>query len=184
MSDMISRADAIAAIRKQIGYGDEPWMNGNNSAIAACVAIIRALSAAHVAVKPLEWVDFHDRGAKAQAWNDANYMIQKWIDGRWEISASYPGYSTSIYGVDRFHPTLASAKAAAQADHEARIRSALTAAPAPDPAQIRADAMREAARTVWSEYDEKDASYWGESHGDIARREKARAILAKLKGGA
>lgn len=55
-------------------------------------------------------------------------------------------------------------------------------------ANARADqawdaALVEAARTVWSEYDEKDASYWGESHGDIARREKARAILAKLKGG-
>lgn len=84
----------------------------------------KLIPADEVAVKPLEWVDFADRGAKAQAWNDANYMIQKWSDGRWEISASYPGYSTSIYGMDRFHPTLEAAKAAAQADYDARIMAA------------------------------------------------------------
>lgn len=51
--DLISRAEAIAEIRKQIGKGDEPWMNGNNSAIAACVATIRALPTYEVVVKPL-----------------------------------------------------------------------------------------------------------------------------------
>jgi hypothetical protein len=88
-----------------------------------------------VKVKPLVWADFHDRGAKAQAWNEANYMIQKWIDGRWEISASYPGYSTSIYGTDRFYPTIEAAKGAAQADYEASARAALQ----PDPDARQAD---------------------------------------------
>ena len=88
-----------------------------------------AALAGAVKVKPLVWVDFHDRGAKAHAWNEANYMIQKWSDGRWEISASYPGYSTSIYGTDRFYPTIEAAKAAAQADYDARILAAIQ----PDP---------------------------------------------------
>ena len=85
-------------------------------------------------VKPLVWQDFSDRGAKAQAWNEANYMIQRWSDKRWEISASYPGYSTFIEETDRFYPTLAVAKAAAQADYEARILAALE--PAPDVAEL------------------------------------------------
>lgn len=81
-----------------------------------------------IKIKPLVWVDFPDRGAKAQAWNEANYMIQRWSDGRWELSASYPGYGDSIYGIDRFYSTLEAAKAAAQADYEARVYAALAAA--------------------------------------------------------
>lgn len=76
-------------------------------------------------VKPLVWVDFDGRGAKASAWLQANYMISRWSDGQFELSASYPGYSSGIDGAAMFHPTLEDAKAAAQADHEARILSAL-----------------------------------------------------------
>ena len=97
-----------------------------------------ALPAVQVTVKPLEWVDFADRGAKAQAWNYANYTLQKWSDGRWELGASYSGYTTSIYGIDRFYPTIEAAKAAAQADYEARIRSAMTVTPAPDAPELAA----------------------------------------------
>jgi hypothetical protein len=84
-----------------------------------------------VRVKPLVWIDFEGKGAKAPAWNEANYMIQLWSDGRYEISASYPGYSTFIEGTDRWYDTLDAAKAAAQADYERRIITALdTPAPA------------------------------------------------------
>lgn len=76
-------------------------------------------------VKPLVWVDFGNYGSKADAWLDANYIIQKWSDGRWEITAGYPGYVTGIFGIDRFHPALDDAKAAAQADYTARILAAL-----------------------------------------------------------
>ena len=103
--------------------------------IARLTAERDAALAKAVKVKPLVWVDFHDRGAKAHAWNEANYMIQKWSDGRWEISASYPGYSTSIYGTDRFYPTIEAAQAAAQADYEARYLAALQ----PDPEARQAD---------------------------------------------
>ena len=104
--------------------------------VARLTAERDAAMAGAVKVKPLVWVDFHDRGAKAHAWNEANYMIQKWSDGRWEISASYPGYSTSIYGTDRFYPTLDAAKSAAQADYEARILAAIQ----PDP-EARQEAL-------------------------------------------
>ena len=121
-----------------VGYdiGTAPDENGgwvhwtDHEAIVARLTAERdAALAGAVKVKPLVWVDFHDRGAKAHAWNEANYMIQKWSDGRWEISASYPGYSTSIYGTDRFYPTIEAAKAAAQADYDARILAAIQ----PDP---------------------------------------------------
>lgn len=139
-NDLIRRGDAIAVIVKAqtasctcLTKTDDPSWHRDGCKyrvlrdVEAMIAHVQpvAIPAAEVAVKPLEWVDFADRGAKAQAWNDANYMIQKWSDGRWEISASYPGYSTSIYGMDRFHPTLEAAKAAAQADYDARIMADL-----------------------------------------------------------
>lgn len=104
-------------------------------------------------VKPLEWQDFEGRGAKAQAWLQANYMIQKWSDGRYEISASHPGYSTFIEGMDRFYPTLEAAKAAAQANYEARILAALRAMPA--------DPVAEAARAATEEMNTPQrAAFW------------------------
>lgn len=84
------------------------------------------MEATTVKVKPLEWeYFFYASGAKAQVWNGANYLITKSWDGRYEVSASYPGYSAGIQGIERFHPTLDAAKAAAQADYEARILSAI-----------------------------------------------------------
>lgn len=110
---------------------------------------IRALPVAEpapvaVKVKPLEWVDFEDRGAKAQAWGEANYLIQRWSDGRYELSASYPGYGTGVPETDRFFSSLAAAKDAANADNEARVLSQIDAVPA---ARVRAElaALREAA---------------------------------------
>lgn len=78
-----------------------------------------------VRVKPLEWQDFDDYGAKASAFYQANYMISEWRGrGEFEVSLSYPGYQAGFDGV-RFHPTIEAAKAAAQADYEARILSAI-----------------------------------------------------------
>lgn len=43
-NDMIRRGDALAEIRKQVGEDkDCDWTRGNNSAIASCSAILRAL---------------------------------------------------------------------------------------------------------------------------------------------
>jgi len=86
---------------------------------------VEALEGCGVQVKALEWEDFEGLGAKASGFYQANYLIQKWSgEGRFEVAMSYPGYQTGYDG-PRWHPTLESAKAAAQADYEARILSAL-----------------------------------------------------------
>ena len=92
-------------------------------------------------VRPLIWEDFEGFGARASAYYQANYLIQKWR-GRdeFEVSMSYPGHQTGYDG-PRWHSTLEAAKAAAQADYTARILAALE----PDPAAIREAALREAA---------------------------------------
>ena len=83
-----------------------------------------ALPARGVGVRCLVWEDFDGLGAKASAFYQANYLIQWWKgEGRYEVALSYPGYQTGYDGV-RWHDTLEAAKAAAQADYEARILSA------------------------------------------------------------
>jgi hypothetical protein len=75
-------------------------------------------------VKPLDWEDFEGRGAKAQAFCHASYLIQRWSGrGQFEVSHSYPGYQTAI-DHERFNDTLEAAKAAAQADYARRILEA------------------------------------------------------------
>ena len=171
MSDMIDRDAAIAAANDAVlKYLTEDFETPPEAYIRDA---IRAIPAVQVAVKPLEWEHYLSDGIlTARAYGHIYRIIPK-ADGGFFVPELLPLH----------FPNQDAAKAAVQSTHERHIAHLLTAAPAPDPAQIRADALREAARTVWSEYDEKDASYWGESHGDIARREKARAILAKLKGG-
>jgi len=78
-----------------------------------------------VRVKPLEWTDFDDRGARASAFLNSSYLIQMWRGrGEFEVSVSVPGYQSAFDG-KRFHTTIDDAKAAAQADYEARILSAI-----------------------------------------------------------
>jgi len=43
MTDLIPRDAAIMAIIKQIGEGTEQWVQGNNSAVYACRASLRAI---------------------------------------------------------------------------------------------------------------------------------------------
>jgi hypothetical protein len=96
---------------------------------AAEAALATALAAqpapVTVHVKPLVWEDFDGRGAKASAYYQANYLIQFWkSEGKFEVALSFPGYQTGYDG-ERWHPTIEAAKAAAQADYEARILAAL-----------------------------------------------------------
>lgn len=121
--DLIRRGDAR---RVMLAYASSYSAQEAETAIAALPAVT-------VRVKPLVWEDFGDWGAKASAYYQANYLIQFW-KGReqFEVALSYPGYQTGFDG-DRWHHTLDAAKAAAQADYEARILAALdTPAPAPD----------------------------------------------------
>ena len=76
-------------------------------------------------VKALVWQDFDGQGAKASGFYQANYLIALWRGkGKFEVSMSYPGYQTGFDG-ERWHDTIEAAKAAAQADYEARILAAL-----------------------------------------------------------
>jgi len=72
------------------------------------------------AIKPLAWDDFDGRGAKAKVFYDASYLITKWSTGKFELAVSYPGHQ-AIFAGPQFYDTLDAAKAAAQADYEARI---------------------------------------------------------------
>ena len=83
---------------------------------------IAALPAAEVSVKPLEWVYDEMRGVwSAQDGFGRHYTVS---DSQW-----FHGSLSEFIWVDGGDEA---AKAAAQADYEARIRSALTAQPSPD----------------------------------------------------
>jgi hypothetical protein len=78
-------------------------------------------------VKPLVWKDIHYGGAKASAWFAASYLIHpSYMDeGCYELSASYPGCEIGILSFGRIHPSMESAKAAAQADYNMRMSSSI-----------------------------------------------------------
>lgn len=125
MTDLIRKTDALAACEPK-DYDHEHHRQAKVSIHNA----IAALPAVKHGIKPLVWEDFGDWGAKASAYYQANYLIQFW-KGReqFEVALSYPGYQTGFDG-ERWHPTLDAAKAAAQADYEARILAALEPAAA------------------------------------------------------
>ena len=77
-----------------------------------------------VRVKPLEWGRDADVGCFYAGPSWLEYEIYEETDGTCNLQ--FPGAT-----VGRYH-TLEAAKAAAQADFEARIMSALAALPAPD----------------------------------------------------
>lgn len=121
-------AAVLHDIKKAMDFrvgGDEGAVNAKHTLRALEADAIAALPAVTVGVKPLVWEDFGDWGAKASAYYQANYLIQFW-KGReqFEVALSYPGYQTGFDG-DRWHHTLDAAKAAAQADYEARILATL-----------------------------------------------------------
>jgi hypothetical protein len=112
----IRRGDALAAVMASAPNAD-----------AYAYSALAALPAVQPVVKQLAWDDFEGRGAKAQAWKQANYLITWWKSrGQFEVVASYPGYQGEAIGAG-FYPTLEAAKAAAQADY-----AALDVQPAPD----------------------------------------------------
>lgn len=102
----MTRDEMIEKLAKHIAPLLDIW--DDEKAIAAAVLDL-------VGPKPLEWVIFEGRGAKATAWNKANYLITRWSDGRFELVESYPGYQgDNLAG--GFLPTLEAAQAVAQ-DH-------------------------------------------------------------------
>ena len=106
--DMIRKGDVLAL------FGDYRTAMLTDRSIAA-------LPAVQVGVKALEWEERGTDFWRAQG-IDRVYEIVALADGRFFLTN---GPRLSDY------PTLEAAKAAAQADYEARIRSALTVQPAP-----------------------------------------------------
>lgn len=96
-------------------------------------AAIAAIPAVQVAVKPLEWVEIREGQYFEARVIGILYSVRLGSDGvvRWQA-----GHMGTWHEVN----TIESAKAAAQADHEARIRSALTTQPSPDVAALVDDA--------------------------------------------
>lgn len=126
MSDMISRDAAIAAVSN--GWNGAPHQSnmdyGPNVAVKA-VAAIRALPAAQVAVKPLVWGEYGRSFCVAEtifgqaAIQNETTALNPTRWGWWaagsDEDADPTGYAD---GPD-------TARAAVQADHDARIRAAL-----------------------------------------------------------
>lgn len=105
-----------------------------------------------VAVKALEWqdVEWYDEpnkgpGAKAHEPHSAWYFVNP-HNGGWRIN----------FGTQEIHPTIEAAKAAAQADYEARIRSALSV-PAQDVVGLSQWEGWDKSRGFWSETKHRDA---------------------------
>lgn len=110
--DLIRRVDARRILEEE-GFLERSLANLND------------LPAMQVAVKPLEWVEIrHGQYFEARVIGIL-YSVRLGTDAiaRWQAGHM---------GTWRDAPTIEAAKAAAQADYDARIRSALTAQPSPD----------------------------------------------------
>lgn len=161
VNDLIILDDAIAIL--------EDEMPGHYlSKKTQIVAKLRALTAYEVEVRELEWRKVAPYGmheAYGLCWK---YQIREGTDTivRWQ--AGHMGTWFEDASVD-------AAKAAAQSDHAARIRSALTAAPAADVA-----GLVEAAKQMLIEYDEVDLDH-AEPSSMTAAVVELRAALARKK---
>lgn len=147
MSDdkLIRLSDAIAALRS----ADLPFGYGH------AAEVIRALPAVQVGVKPLEWVEIRSGQYFEARVIGILYSVRLGTDGiaRWQAGHM---------GTWHEAPTIEAAKAAAQADYDARIRSALTAQPSPDVA-----AQFDSADWYWRTMDPDDC---GDSPSEAIQR--------------
>ena len=149
-------------------------------------AKIAALPAVQTGVRKLEWIgseaDGHDVIARPDPYH--TYTVRRLATDRFDVILNHETGSLWF----KMHrgevwPDYAAAKVAAQADYEARIRSALTVQPAPvapDVAGLVAalvEAREEAHSIAHSEFD------WVWSEADFATLTPlADAILAALEG--
>jgi len=130
----------------------------------------------HVKVKPLEWeAADEDEEDYVFAFSEIGaYSIERLSAGSWELTAERPSG-----GECSWYVTIEAAKAAAQADYESRILSALEPSPA-------FEAMVEALEGLvkcCEEHDAAIASVMGKPPGwKDAYLDTARAALASVKG--
>ena len=101
----------------------------------AALTAERDAAAGAVRVKPLAWKGMGENHARAAAPLFGTIRVENYGAG-FAISWSVPGFSDVF--CDGRWPTIEAAKAAAQADYEARILAALEPAPVSDEALIRA----------------------------------------------
>lgn len=167
-NDLIRRGDALA-LPPYDGDGDPAGMFDHH--IFAKLSDIRALPAVQVTVKPLEWHNF-------DAWTHwaegvcGTYHVEE-RNGYWQVELRGGGLVHGVTQTDDTTPAdLDAAKAAAQADYEARIRSALTIAPAPDTEKVAA--LVDAADAILNAYSAifRVGNPWGDN---------LRAALAAMK---
>ena len=101
-----------------------------------------------VKVKPLAWEQAEYYGAvvaTARAFYDAGYKITSWSGFDYvEVTVAAPGYQKTGYVGEGIYPDFDAAKAAAQADYEARIMAALDVLPltVQDAAMVLLEAMK------------------------------------------
>ena len=121
-----------------------------------------------VKVKPLVWEQSEYPGAvaaTAKAFYDAGYKITSWSGFDYvEVTVAAPGYQKTGYVGEGIYPDFDAAKAAAQADYEARIMAALDVLPitVQDAARVLLsdpDAVAKLARA----YDREDSAQRGEA---------------------
>lgn len=104
------------------------------------------------AVKPLEWkeCDWHWQYGASPITRPNNYLVRPCLADRWvgQWMTYAPGGSVGERSrIGEFYPTADAAKAAAQADYEVRIRSALVDAPAPAADPVK-EQMAETLRSI------------------------------------
>ena len=185
--DMIRRGDALAAVTDtSVKWG----FTGEPAILIDTKAAIRALPAhvqpATVEVKPLEWVE-----------HGTDFWRVQGIDRVYEVIAMHDGrfFLTNGPRLCDF-PTLESAQAAAQADHSARILSAVNLRPVADVQAVAVAGavaqMREALRMlgvipgkVWMMLEEIDSDAAQEALDRIraeAREKALREAAERIKG--
>ena len=133
MSDLIRREDALALRDKLADIIGALPMSSIYSALSEYRNAIRSLPAVQPKVKPLVW---HE-GDEPDEWKSGPYDV-------WREFGRYQLYHWSVV-VGEPHKTASAAKAAAQADHEARILPALEPAVQPDltdPVVVHANMLR------------------------------------------
>lgn len=124
-NEMIRRGEVLAIV------GPMQWSNSPIAAVAAgdayrAIAAIPAAPAPTVKVNPLVWELLPDRDADFPKWfadtgiGKQYHAFKAW----WGLHKKW-----AYCGIDGFHHTLEDAKAAAQADYEARILAAIKVTP-------------------------------------------------------
>ena len=142
-NDLIRRGDALAALEKAfLGAGNVGARTREAIADIPTVAasqpsdpVVKADCCQRVMVKPLVWGEDTDYssetygGITARPMQGFRYYIKRVYGGVWKLSGSVP------FGQPDY-PTIEAAKAAAQADYEARILAAIDTQPDPRDAVI------------------------------------------------